>query len=126
MMVYKPLPHYSIDEIKKIISTGTIEDMIILPLAVGENENNWKIAQDICVELSAHEDERVRSNAALGFAYIARTKGKLEKHIVRPILLKLLRECVEYKYNVIDAISDIKIFMKWNIGEKIIKRYENK
>ena len=124
-MVYKPLPHYSINEIREIMHTGTIEDIIVLPLAVGENEINWKIAQDICVELSEHEDERVRANAALGLAYIGKTKGILEKHIVKPVILKLLRECIEYKCLVIDAISDLKIFMKWNIGEKAIKKYKS-
>ena len=91
-MIYKPLPHYTVDKIRHIINIGAIEDIIILPLAVGMHEKNWKHAQDICVELSMHEDERVRANSALGFAYIARTKGTLEKHIVKPILLILLHE----------------------------------
>ena len=100
--------------------------MMILLFVVGEYVNNWKVAQDICVKLSTHENERVRANAGMGIAYVARTKGKLEKHIVKPILLKLLRECTgENKYIVIDAISDLKIFMKWNIGEKIIKKLQN-
>jgi len=125
-LVYEPLPYYSINEVRQIIKTGSIEDIRILPFSVGEYAKNWKEAQDICVELSTHEDELVRASTAMGFAYIARTKRKLEKHIVKPILLKLLRECIEYKWMVIDALSDIKIFMKWNIGERAIKKYNNK
>ena len=33
-------------------------------------------------------------------AYIARTKGKLEKHMVKPFLLSELRENSEYQWKV--------------------------
>lgn len=122
--IYRPLTEVNAEEIKRILQVGTIEEMIILPLSVGQYHRNWKTAQDICVELSNHTDERIRANAALGLAYIARTKGKLEKHIVKPVLLKLLKECREYRWRVIDSIQDINIFMKWNIGEKTICRLE--
>lgn len=103
---YQSLPKYNDEEIKRVLQTGTLEEMIMLPISVGAYHKNWKVAQDICVELSDHIDERVRTNAALGFAYIARTKGKLEKHIVKPVLFKLLRECNEYKWRVVDSIQD--------------------
>lgn len=90
---YKPLPILSNEEIAKIFQSGTLEELIILPLSVGEYHPNWKYAQDICVSLANHSNENIRANAALGLAYTARTKGKLEKHIVKPILLKLLDDC---------------------------------
>jgi hypothetical protein len=124
-LIYEPLPQYNINEIRQILNTGTIEEIRILPLSVGEYVENWKEAQDICVKLSKHEDEEVRANAARGLGYIARTRRKLEKHIVKPILLKLLNECTGIaKEYVMDAISDVNIFMEWNLGEKAIKRYE--
>lgn len=115
---YQPLPQYNNKEINRILQTGTIEEVIILPLSVGQYHMNWKIAQDICAELSEHDDERVRANSALGLAYIARTKGRLEKHIVKPVLLKLLNNCNGHRWRVIDSIEDINIFMKWKTGEK--------
>jgi hypothetical protein len=122
--IYQPLPEFDEEEVEKILQFGSIEELMILPLSIGEYHMNWKKAQDICVELSNNNDERVRANSALGIAYIARTKGKLEKHIVKPVLLKLLNNCSEYRGRVIDSIQDVNIFMNWTIGEKAINRLE--
>lgn len=122
--IYQPLPKIDKKEIEQILQSGSIEELMILPLAVGEYYADWKTAQNICAELSKHSDERVRANSALGFSYIARTKGKLEKHIVKPILLELLKNCNEQRDRVIDSIQDTNIYMKWNLGEKAIKRLE--
>lgn len=116
--IYCSLPEYNDYEIKAILESKNVDDLILLPLSVGEYHPDWKFAQNICVELSAHDDERVRANAALGLAYIARTKGSLEKHIVKPILHKLLYDCDEYRWRIVDAIEDINIFMNWKIADK--------
>lgn len=122
--IYQPLPEISNKEIEQILQSGSIEELMILSLSAGEYHANWKRAQDICVELSKHNDEKVRANSALGIAYIARTKGKLEKQIVKPVLLELLNNCSEYRWRVIDSIQDINIYMNWTIGEKAISRFE--
>ena len=116
--VYQLLPVISDEEIERILQLGSIEELMILPLSVGENHADWKTAQNVCVELSNHSNERVRANSALGFAYTARTKGKLEKHIVKPILLELLKNCSKHRDRVIDSIQDINVYMDWNIYEK--------
>lgn len=118
--LYQSLPEFDDKEIKRILQFGSIEELTILPLSVGEYHANWKTAQNICVELSNHSAEQVRANSALGLANIARTKGKLEKHIVKPILLEILRNCSKHRDRVIDSIQDVNIFMEWSIGEKAI------
>lgn len=120
---YKPLSQYNDEEIINIIKNGAIEEIIVLPLSVGFYCTNWKFAQNICVELCNYDDERVRCNCALGFGYIAKTQGKLEKHIVKPLLLKLLREKTETelsKDQVITGIKLVNLFLGWNIGKKEI------
>jgi hypothetical protein len=119
--IYKPLEEFSNEQIKEVLKRNSIDELITLPLSVSEYHRNWKFAQDLCVVLSKHEDSRIRANAVLGFAYIARTKGKLEKHIVKPIVLKELRENQEYNWRILDAIYDINLFMKWRIGTDIKK-----
>lgn len=122
--IYKPLTKKTREEVKEIIESNNIEALITLPLSLGEYEPDWKFAQDACMKLAQHEDERVRSNAALGLSYIARTNRKLEKNLVKPVLLQLLRDCKEYQGKVVDAIEDINLFMGWRIGEKAIQRIE--
>lgn len=119
--VYKPLEDLSNQQLNEILDRKRIDELIPLPLSVGEYHINWKYAQDLCAKLSEHENPLIRANAILGFAYIARTKGMLEKHIVKPIVLKELRDNQEYNWRIIDAIHDINLFMKWKIGANAIK-----
>lgn len=120
--VYKPLDCLYNEDINKILESDDINEIIRLPLSVSMNHPNWKYAQDLCVKLSKHKDARVRANAVLGFAYIARTKGILEKHIVNPIVLKELNENKKYEWRIVDSINDINLFMKWNIGQKKLNK----
>jgi hypothetical protein len=118
--IYKPLEEFSNDQIRDIINRNVIDELITLPLSFGEYYINWKYAQDICARLSEHENPLIRAYAVLGFAYIVRTKGMLEKHIVKPIVLKELRENQKFNWRIIDAINDINLFMNWKIGAKSI------
>lgn len=114
--IYKPLEEFSNEKINEILNRNIIDELITLPLSVGEYHKNWKFSQDLCVRLSKHENSAIRANAVLGLAYIARTKGTLEKHIVKPVVLNELRENIEFKWRIIDAISDINQL----IGTKIL------
>lgn len=119
--IYEPLVDLSDIEIKSILEKGDIDDLIRLPLSLGQYYRNWKYAQDKCVELSNHGDALVRANAILGLSYIARTKGILEKHIVKPIILRELRENTKYQWRILDAINDINLYLKWNLGGKALR-----
>ncbi|MDR3071987.1 MAG: hypothetical protein LBU41_00665 [Clostridiales Family XIII bacterium] len=125
MAIYKPLPECNIQQAMDILKNGTVEQLMILPLSVGESEIEWKVAQDICVTLLSHSDAAIRANAALGLAYVARTKRMLDKRIVKPYLLKELRENVEYRWRIVDAITDINTFLAWHLAEKAIQKLEN-
>ena len=123
--VYRPLPIYSEEEARRILKEGELEELLILPFSVGQHFVNWKKAQDICVDLMQHKDEGVRANAAMGLAYIARTKNKLEKEIVKPLLLRELKNNMTYQWRIMDAIEDINLFLNWKIGIKEIERIKN-
>lgn len=123
--IYKPLEEIDESEIKRILNEGTVEERILLPLRVGEHAIYWKQAQDCCLSLIYDDDERVRANAALGLAYIARTKGRLEKQKVKPALLLLLKSCEEYRWRIVDSIEDINLYMGWKIGMKALERVQD-
>lgn len=124
--IYRPLEQLSQEDIERIINDENLDELRRLPLSVGQYHLNWKIAQDICAKLCEHTDPWVRANAVLGFAYIARTKGKLEKHIVKPLILKELRENKEVQWRIKDAIDDIDIFLKWNLGKMALEKVTDK
>ncbi len=117
-LVYKALEPLSKLEIQEQLEKGKEDELILLPLSVGEYCESWKYAQDICLKLMEHNSAQIRANAALGLAYIARNHQRLDKRLVKPYLLKELRENLEYNWRIRDAISDINIFMDWNLASK--------
>ncbi len=117
-LVYKPLEPLTKLQIKELLESGDEADLRVLPLSVGEYSANWKEAQDVCIKLMEHQNPAIRANAALGLAYIARNHRMLDKRIVKPYLLKELRENVEFEWRIKDAIADINMFMGWNLASK--------
>lgn len=120
--IYKPLGDLSNDEVDEILARNDLDELMTLPLSVGMYHPNWKYAQDLCVMLSNHENAALRANSILGIAYIARVNRRLEKHIVKPVVLKELRENTDYRWRILDAIEDINLFLKWNIGDRAIEK----
>ena len=112
---YKPLTVYETKkEVLEILNSGNREKLLILPLSIGENFPDWKFAQEICLKLAKSEDEEIRANAILGLAYLARTHGKLDRHLVEPIIIKELKSHSKFKGRIEDAIDDINVDLGWN------------
>ncbi len=117
-LVYKLLEPLSKLEIQKQLENGKEDELLLLPLSVGEYGENREEAQAVCLKLMEYNSPAVRANAALGLAYIARNHRMLDKRIVKPYLLKELRENMEYEWRIRNAISDINMFMGWNLASK--------
>ena len=116
-LIYKPLPiQSSKDEILEILEKGNVEELRTLAVAVGETYPDWKFAQDLCLQLTEHSNEVVRANACLGLAYVARTKGQLEKHLVKPVLLRELQTQTEMNWRIVDALGDINFYLEWSLA----------
>ena len=122
--IYRPLEDITYEEALRILESGTLEERILLPLRAGEMMVDWKQAQTICIKSFESDDSRVRANAALGLAYIARTKGQLEMHLVKPLLVKERRENIENRWRIIDAITDINYYLGWHLEEKALNNLE--
>ncbi len=110
-------------KLKDILKREVIEELILLGIEVGMHYPDWKYAQDICIKLVNHENPIVRANAVLGLAHTARTKGRLEKHLVKPVVLRELRNNSEYRGTILVAIEDINQFLNWTLGLKLMKKY---
>ena len=117
-LVYKPLEPLTKLQIQEQLERGDEAELVLIPLSVGEYAESWKEAQDVCLELMEHNNPAIRANAALGLAYVARNHRMLDKRIVKPYLLKELRENREFEWRIKDAISDINMFMGWNLASK--------
>lgn len=122
--IYRPLEAVSAEEVQRILAGGTEEERGLLSLRVGEHGRHWAQSQAVCLKLMDDESPAVRANAALGLSYIARTQGQLDERLVKPYLLRELRENDTYRWRIIDAIKDINLFLDWHLAEKALSKYE--
>lgn len=119
---YVPKNHTK-EDILRILDNGDSEELRFLGIAVGLNYSDWKFAQDICLRLADNDDALVRANAIFGLAHIARTKQKLDKRVVKPIVLRELRYNYVNQSTILDAIDDINLFRGWSLALKEYKKY---
>jgi hypothetical protein len=104
-------------EIWNIVKQNDQEALLLLPMKLGFNHKDWRFVQNICVVLSEHKNESIRGNSFYGLGYAAMTHRKLEKNIVKPILLRGLKDPSEYvRQNAQTVIDDVNRIMKWKIG----------
>ena len=104
-------------EVLVAIKNDDIELLRLIPIKLGLTHQNWNFIQNISVKLSEHPDENVRGNSFRGFGYAALNHKKLEKNIVKPVLLRgikdesdWVRSCAE------DALDQVNSYMGWKIG----------
>jgi hypothetical protein len=120
---YRPLPEIeSREHARAILASGDSEELKLLPLAVGDQcpESEKVFAQNLCLEIANSEDAATRSNAILGLAYIARRHKWLDKRLVKPYILRELRENKEFNWRIVDAIDDINRYLGWRLAHKKI------
>ena len=108
---------FSDSEIWEAIKNDDREALILIPIKLGFCHDNWRFTQEVSVRLSEHPDETIRGNSMRGFAYTAMNHGKLEKNIVKPVLLRALKDSSDWvKGCAQDAIDDVNNYMGWRIG----------
>ena len=130
-LVYRPVPEFTQEQISSAIEEDNVELLRDIAFAVGYHSSDWKYPQDICLALSGHADKGVREMAILGLFYVAIFQGRLDKRLVKPVLLRALKDPeVEVRERAEDLIPDINRALNWNIAnyrkkEKTIGREDD-
>lgn len=116
---YEALPVFTTKtEVLEAIEKADDESLAVIALAIGESFYDFEFAQRTCLQLADHEDAYVRASACLGLGYLARTHRRLDKRLVKPVILRELRSQTEFRGRVEDAISDINVFLDWSLAQK--------
>lgn len=117
-MEYKTLNYISKQEAIKILKNNKTEELLLLPLSLGEYCPDWEFAQNICLKLANSENQNIKANAILGLSYVARNHLCLEEEQVKKAVYNVVRSKLDLKNfcRVIEAADDIHIYMKWKIG----------
>ena len=119
-------------EVFDAIRQDDVERLMRIPIELGFHHDDWRFIQDISIRLSDHADPRVRRNSLFGIEYAARFKGRVEKNVVKPVLLRALNdpdgEVSDMARETIDAVNHL---MGWNIGgaarqKELERRFESR
>jgi hypothetical protein len=117
--LYKPIPRLTRRQIQTAIHEDDFETLVYAALAAAWYDRDWQFAQAICIQLSEHRHPVIRANAIMGLSYVARFKRRLVKRLVKPVLLRAMKDPDEWVHgNAEDAIRDINLLMKWRIGQR--------
>jgi hypothetical protein len=104
-----------------MIKNGNSIELIGLAMSMGFDCPDMGFAQNICTRLLEFEDSKVRANAIIGLANIARRFGILDKRVLKPFILRELRNNIENHEIIKDAVCQINTYLAWNLGEKFLK-----
>lgn len=113
-MIYEEIKRFSRDEIEKAILRDNPDELLyaVLSAALYSEDATW--AENVCVQLAAHEHENVRGNAILGFSHIARIHGKLDEGKVKQLIESALEDKSEYvRGHANDVKDDLKFYLRW-------------
>lgn len=115
--LYRAVPYYTDEEIKLAIREDNVESLQDIAFAVGYHSLDWKYSQDVCLQLSGHANAGVREMSILGLFYVAHFQKKLDKRLVKPALLRALRDPeITVRERAEDLIPQINSKMDWNIA----------
>lgn len=120
---YRALPAIeSKEHAIELENSSDLDVLKLLPLSIGDQcpEEEKVFAQSLCLRLADSQDAATRANAILGLAYIARRHRWLDKRLVKPYILRELRENDEFNWRIIDAIEDINQYLGWRLAKKRI------
>ena len=110
-MKYESINEYTDEEIMNILYYGSISEMKMLSLSVGEYHQSYRFAKDVCFFLLENSDEDVRANAVLGLSYIARRFNKLDVEKLKLFLSQQQTFSKENTDRVKYSLEDISLFL---------------
>lgn len=114
-MKYESINEYSDKEIMDILYHGSKLELKNIALSVGEYQQSYRFAQDVCFFLLDNSDEDVRANAILGLSYIARRFQKLDIKKLKLLLRQQKTFSEENTERVRYALEDISLFLNERI-----------
>lgn len=115
---YEKIKENSETEIRKALADNNTHELLDVVLAVALYSDDFEYAENICIQLSNHENFNVRGNAIQGFGHIARIHGKLSENKIKPIIKRALKdENKIVRGNAIDAKDDIEQFLNWKFNK---------
>lgn len=106
--------YYSIEEVQDAIDNHRYNELVMIPLEVGEYCSDRAYAEEICIMLLKNNSSEVRASAVRGISYIAKNHRSISENI-KPMLLHEYENNRFYKEKIKSAIENICFYIGWEI-----------
>lgn len=102
-------------KVEAVLARGDADELLYVPIVVSLEPPDCAWSFNICKQLAAHADPRVRGNAILGFGHLARTCGALNRDI-GSLIEAAHDDPDEYvRGQAYNAACDVNHFLGWNL-----------
>lgn len=106
---------WSKEDVESVLRRGLPSELLFVPIVVGmaapDCGAQW--AEDVCLRLAGHPDERVRANALLGLGHVARTTRQLQVEAAAAAIRSGLRDdSALVRSQAEEAASDVRVFLR--------------
>jgi hypothetical protein len=110
-MRYEPIEHISRGEAAVALASGDRDAMVHALIGLAMYEDDWRWAQQKCVEFSDHHDVWVRRACATGLLHIARVHRRLDMDSAMVVFERLLSDR-ETAGEARDTLDEIRAFLR--------------
>ena len=103
-------------EIEDLIGTAEPEELAEVPIVISLDPADARWAEEICLDLTDHDDPLVRGNAVLALGHLARTAGDLDEERARAAIAAGLQDEDEHVRDQAEAAADdVETYLEWVI-----------
>ena len=101
-------------DVQAVLDRGDPHELLYVPIVISLDPPDCDWAERICTRLAAYPDATVRGNALVAFGHLARTCGRLNEAVVRPLIEAGLSDTDPTIWaHASDAADEIEQFLGW-------------
>ncbi len=114
---FQDLEHFTIGDVDAAMERNDLLELQLVSVTVAIACEDRLIAQQVCLTLAGHTNNRIRGNAIMSLGHLARRFRNLDEAAVKPLIEAALTDADEYvRVHARSAADEIHQFLGWNIS----------
>ncbi len=114
---FQDLEHFTIGDVDAAMERSDLLELQLVSVTVAIACEDRLIAQQVCLTLAGHTNNRIRGNAIMSLGHLARRFRNLDEAAVKPLIEAALTDADEYvRVHARSAADEIHQFLGWNIS----------
>ncbi len=116
-MRFQDLEHFTESDVKAALKRNDVDELQFVSLTIALASSDRTSAQDTCLILSSHSDNKVRGNAVMSLGHLARRFRQLDEAAVKPVIEAALQDADDsVRSHAKSAADEIYQFLGWKIA----------